>query len=87
MDGLEFIRRAHQIFAGDTHPKFPRFVLISGYPPEHFDNLSRELKDISLFMLQKPFSSETLHDLLANKLKKFQRRITSRIKVETRHNF
>jgi len=86
MDGLEFIKKAHQIFLSDTHPKAARFVLISGYPPEHFDNLARELKDVSLFMLQKPFSSETLHDLLANKLKKFQRRITSRIKVETRRN-
>jgi signal transduction histidine kinase/CheY-like chemotaxis protein len=84
MDGIEFIKRAHEVFAADPHPKPARFVLISGYPPEHFDNLARELKDVALFMLQKPFSSETLHDLLANKLKKFQRRITSRIKVETR---
>jgi response regulator RpfG family c-di-GMP phosphodiesterase len=86
MDGIEFIKRAHQIISSDTQAKPARFVLISGYPPEHFDNLAREMKDISLFMLQKPFSSETLHDLLANKLKKFQRRITSRIKVETRGN-
>lgn len=86
MDGIEFIKQAHRIISSDSFPKPARFVLISGYPPEHFDNLAREMKDISLFMLQKPFSSETLHDFLANKLKKFQRRITSRIKVETRSN-
>jgi len=86
MDGIEFIKKAHHMFSADAEPKPARFVLISGYPPEHFDNLTKELNEVTLFMLQKPFSSETLQDLLANKLKRFQRRITSRIKVETRRN-
>jgi signal transduction histidine kinase/FixJ family two-component response regulator len=83
MDGVEFIRHAFAFLQEQNKLALTRIVLASGYPPDHFEKLSLEMAGLTLNILQKPFSSETLAKLIGQKNKKFMRRITSRIKVDS----
>lgn len=84
MDGIEFIRRAVATLANSGDEIRVRFILVSGFPPEQFDQFAKELRQVSIHLLQKPFSSETLLGILNSPLKKFQRRITSRVHIDAR---
>lgn len=81
MDGLEFIRTMYADLKKLDKPPFIKVILMSGYPPEHFKSFRQEFKGNSLFLLQKPFSSETLKKLIDTRSSRFLRKITSRINV------
>lgn len=84
MDGIEFIRRAVKILMDKGEDVRGRFILVSGFPPEQFDAFSKEYRNVTVHLLQKPFSSETLVGILNTPLKKYQRRITSRVHIDSR---
>ncbi|GAB4243912.1 MAG: hypothetical protein OHK005_08570 [Candidatus Methylacidiphilales bacterium] len=84
MDGMEFIRRSVALLAGRGEDVRVRFILVSGFPPEQFDAFSKEFRHVTIHLLQKPFSAETLQKILTTPLKKFQRRITSRVHLDVR---
>ena len=81
MDGIEFIRSAYRIMRSTTKQPFLKIVLMSGYPPEHFSELLREFDGAPLYLLQKPFSSETMSRILRSSHRRFLRKITSRVNV------
>jgi CheY-like chemotaxis protein len=83
MDGVEFIRQAYAFLKEQNKLPLTRVILASGYPPDHFESLSVDMAGLGLNILQKPFSAETLSRLIGQKHKKFMRRITSRIKVDS----
>lgn len=83
MDGIEFIKQSIGVLTDSGSEARVRFILVSGFPPEHFDELVKEVRHVTIHLLQKPFSSQTLLKLLSTPLKKFQRRITSRVKVDS----
>jgi two-component system, cell cycle sensor histidine kinase and response regulator CckA len=81
MDGLEFIHTLYKDFRKLPQPPYVKVVLMSGYPPEHFSRLIEEFQGLPLYLLQKPFSSETLAKLLGIQQRRFLRKITSRINI------
>lgn len=81
MDGLEFIRTLYGNFRKLSKPPYFKMVLMSGYPPEHFKEFMQEYRGLPLYLLQKPFSCETLAKLIGDRNKQFLRKITSRINV------
>lgn len=85
MDGVEFIRSFHALLAGDARrQRETLIVLMSGYPPTQLQDMLKEFRGLRIEALQKPFSQQTVNKLLATPAnRKFLRKITSRLKVET----
>jgi signal transduction histidine kinase/CheY-like chemotaxis protein len=81
MDGLQFIRTLYGDFRQMEKPPYIKVVLMSGYPPEHFTSFMEEFKGVPLYLLQKPFSSETLSKLIGTRQRRFLRKITSRVNI------
>ena len=81
MDGLAFTRQAYSILRENSKQPFMKMVLMSGYPPEHFSEFLREFEGVPLYLLQKPFSSETMARILKCSHRRFLRKITSRVNV------
>ncbi len=81
MDGLEFIRTLYGDFRKLERPPYIKVVLMSGYPPEHFAKFMEEFQGLPLYLLQKPFSAETLSNLIGVRHRRFVRKITSRINI------
>lgn len=81
MDGLQFIRTLYGDFRKLEKPPYIKVVLMSGYPPEHFAKFMEEFQGLPLYLLQKPFSAETLSKLIGVRHRRFVRKITSRINI------
>jgi len=60
MDGSEFIRHWFEKLPAIFREYGTRILLVSGYPPSHFQELSERYSSEYLSLLQKPFSLETL---------------------------
>lgn len=82
MDGQEFIRAAHQIFRSLPTMHHIRIILMSGYPPEHFDQFIQECQGLSIYLIQKPFSYKTLENIISTRQKRFLRKITTRVHID-----
>lgn len=81
MDGKEFIQKAYQFLKTTPKPFNTRIILMSGYPPEHFDDFVKKFKDFQIHLLQKPFSSQTLKSIIAIRQRRFLRKITTRVQI------
>lgn len=81
MDGMEFIQQAHELIP-DIWTQKARIILMSGYPPEHFSKAIRDLKGVPVYLLQKPFSAQSLEGVLTTTLSRYHRKITSRFDVQ-----
>lgn len=80
LDGVEFIRRLHDRTDVRSLPENFKLVLMSGFPPDRFHQLTREFHRLPIYLLQKPFSLSTLQKMIETKPRnRFLRRITSRI--------
>lgn len=60
MDGSEFIRYWFEKLPALYREYGTRIILISGFPPSHFQELTARFASSKLSLLQKPFSMETL---------------------------
>lgn len=79
MDGITFMREIIRLLSSDANPPPIKLVLISGHPPEFFDDFIREFHGLSIYLLQKPFSAEDVNRILRAAPKKIIRRTTTRI--------
>ncbi|MEM9446091.1 MAG: ATP-binding protein [Verrucomicrobiota bacterium] len=82
MDGKQFIRSAYEIFKSFDEMPSVRIILMSGYPPEHFDEFIEECTDFPIYLIQKPFSYQTLESLISTRQKRFLRKITTRVQID-----
>ncbi|MDD5260417.1 MAG: ATP-binding protein [Methylacidiphilales bacterium] len=81
MDGLAFVRKAYEIMRENSKQPFLKIVLMSGFPPEHFSEFLKEFDGIPLYLLQKPFDSKSLINILRLSPRRFLRKITSRVNM------
>lgn len=82
MDGVEFISKAYSILKKQKEAPYMKIVLMSGYPPEHFSDFLKSFDGVPVYLLQKPFSNETLTEIILLKKKRFLRKITSRLQIQ-----
>ncbi|MEM1059651.1 MAG: ATP-binding protein [Verrucomicrobiota bacterium] len=77
MDGSEFIRHWFEQLPALYREYGTRIILVSGFPPSHFQELTSRYNATQLSLLQKPFSLETLSRKI--KKPKSPRSVTGRI--------
>lgn len=79
LNGVDFIKQGYEVIRERGRSPYLKLILMSGYPPEHFSEFTKEFKGAPIYLLQKPFSAETLIQILEARQRKFRRKITSRV--------
>jgi two-component system, cell cycle sensor histidine kinase and response regulator CckA len=80
-DGITFMRQLHGHLRKQGTVPLLKMVLISGHPPEFFDDFLKEFHGAPIYLLQKPFSAEDVTRIIRLPSKRFHRRTTSRVQI------
>lgn len=80
-DGITFMRQLHSHLRRQGTVPLLKMVLISGHPPEFFDEFLKEFHGAPIYLLQKPFSAEDITRIIRLPSKRFHRRTTSRVQI------
>jgi len=80
-DGITFMRKLYSELRRHSSSPFLKMVLISGHPPEFFDDFLKEFRGAPIYLLQKPFSAEDVTRIIRLPSRRFHRRTTSRVQI------
>ncbi|MDX6767055.1 MAG: ATP-binding protein [Candidatus Methylacidiphilales bacterium] len=81
MDGITFMRRLYAELRHFSRSPHLKMVMISGHPPEFFNDFLKEFHGAPIYLLQKPFSAEDITRIIRLPTRRMRRKTTSRVQI------